>query len=85
MTKVARPRRMMSQSRFSAQAAAIDAMAFSTWKVMVPLRVSGIAASGKRTSSAPCAATMASPSRYTERRPCARWVASTGWLRSSAK
>jgi hypothetical protein len=58
--KLARPLRMVSQSRPTAHAAATEAITLSTWKPMVPLRVMGTSRSAMRSRHEPSAATSVS-------------------------
>ena len=58
LTKLASPARITLQSRPTPQAAATEAMAFSTWKPMLPLRVSGTSRSATRSRQLPSAATI---------------------------
>ena len=76
--KLARPFWIASQDTPTAQAAATEAMVFSTWKPIRPLRVSGTRASGSRFMKPPSAQTMSPWSTNTTRLPSARWVAITG-------
>ncbi|MNN37865.1 hypothetical protein D3C81_1518330 [compost metagenome] len=85
LTKVASPRRITAQSTPSAHAAATDDIAFSTWKPMLPLRVSGMSASAMRTWVSPSHATISPPSANTTRLPCARCSAIVGSPASCAK
>ena len=62
LTKPASPRRMVCHGRPTPQAAAMAAMTFSTWKVMVPLRVMGISRRAMVSRHELSAATMLSPS-----------------------
>ena len=85
LTKVASPLQMVSHGILMAQAAAMDAMAFSIWKAMAPLRVTGTSERGIRTECWPCMATIWSSSTNSTRFPCARCVAMMGWWVSRPK
>ena len=76
---------MLAQDKFKAQAAPIEAMAFSTWKPMAPFCVSGTSTSEIRTCCAPSLAMMCPSSTYSTRLPWARWVARVGLCGSMAK
>ena len=83
--KLARPFWIASHGVPTAQAAATEAITFSTWKPICPLRVSGTRASGRRLMKAPSTQTTSPRSTNTTRLPCAMCVAMTGWCPSCAK
>lgn len=75
---------MVSTSRPAPRPQAIEAMAFSTWNEMVPLRVIGIPASGTKLAAA-FGGHDGHRLRRTPPWPCTRWVASTWLLGSGAR
>src|SRR6218665_2498634 len=72
LTKPDRPRRSVCHGRPTPQAAATAAITLSTWKAIVPLRVTGTSRRWMVSRHEPSEATMQSPSTYTVRWPWAR-------------
>src|SRR6218665_1149464 len=85
LTKPDRPRRSVCHGRPTPQAAATAAITLSTWKAIVPLRVTGTSRRWMVSRHEPSEATMQPPSTYTVRWPWARCVTITGGVAPAGK